>query len=89
MHTSVTLTPKEKLKLAQAITKAATGIAECWDVLRQIESRIGRDWMPHEMCVADIAHNYAVSIDDPKCFDRLDPEMVGNHFTNDRDWTRP
>lgn len=41
------------------------------------------------MCVADIAHNYAVSIDDPECVELLDQEMVGNDFGNDRGWTKP
>ena len=89
MHTSITLTPEEKLKLARAITKAAVGIAQCWDVLRQIEGRIERDWMPHHMCVADIAQSYAVSIDDPRCPQLLDPEKVGENFANGRHWTEP
>ena len=88
MHT-IEFTLQENLKLSHAITKAAAGIVECWDVLRQIEGRIGRDWMPHHMCVADIAQSYAVSIDDPKCPTLLDPEMVSENFANGRDWTEP
>ena len=64
MHIEFTL--EKKPKVAQAVIKAAAGIAECWDVLRQIKGRIGRDWMPHDTCVAYIANNYAAMFDHPE-----------------------
>lgn len=36
----ITFTEEEKVELAKAITKAACGIAECWDILSLIGDRI-------------------------------------------------
>ena len=45
-HRQIEFTPEEKRALAEAMTKAAVGIAQCCDVLLKIRARIGRDWEP-------------------------------------------
>ena len=50
VHRQIGFTPEEKRKLAEAITKAAVGIAQCWDVLLQIAARIDHDWEPVDTC---------------------------------------
>jgi hypothetical protein len=62
---AIIFTAAEKSELAKAITKAACGIAECWDILSQIGDRIGRDWEPEGTSVADIAEHNASDLDNP------------------------
>ena len=59
-HRQIEFTPEEKRGLAEAITKAAVGISQCWDVLLQISARIGRDWEPVDTCVSDIADYFNI-----------------------------
>ena len=85
-HRHIEFTPEEKRKLAGAITKAAVGIAQCWDVLLQIAGRIGQDWEPVDTCVADIADYWASSIDYPGAIELLDPESVAEYFSDPENW---
>ena len=85
-HRPIEFTPEEKRGLAEAITRAAVGITQCWDVLRKISERIGRDWEPVDTCVADIADYCAAGIDDPAAVELLDPEVVAEHFSDPENW---
>jgi hypothetical protein len=86
-HRQIEFTPEEKRGLAEAITKAAVGIAQCWDVLLKISERIGRDWEPVDTCVSDIADYCASSIDDPRATKLLDPDLVAEYFSDPENWT--
>jgi hypothetical protein len=80
-------TTEEKEQLAEAITKAACGIARCWDILSEIGARIGRDWEPENRnSVADIAEHYAAVIDNPDATERLDSASVAESFSDPDDW---
>jgi len=86
VHRQIEFTPEEKRALAEAITKAAVGIAQCWDVLLQISQRIGRDWEPVDTCVSDIADYCASSIDDPAAIELLDLDSVAEYFSDPENW---
>ena len=85
-HRQIEFTPEEKRALAEAITKAAVGIAQCWDVLLKISERIGRDWEPVDTCVSDIGDYCASSIDDPAAIESLDPDLVTQYFNDPENW---
>lgn len=85
----ITFTEEEKVELAKAITKAACGIAECWDVLSQIGNRIGRDWEPDGTSVADIAEHNASDLDNPAAIECLDADSVAEYFGDDENWKDP
>jgi hypothetical protein len=72
--------------VAEAITKAAVGIAQCWDVLLKISAQIGRDWEPVDTCVSDIADYCASSIDNPEAIESLDPDSVSEYFSDLENW---
>lgn len=84
---SVEFTVEEKRLLAAAITKAAVGIAECWDVLSGISDRIGRYWEPTSTSVADIADITASGIDNPSAIEMLDADSVAECFEDSENWT--
>jgi hypothetical protein len=86
VHRQIEFTQQEKRALAEAITKAAVGISQCWDVLLQISARIGRDWEPVDTCVSDIADYCASSIDDPRAIESLDPDLVAQCFSDPENW---
>lgn len=83
----VDFTTEEKARLAAAITKAACGIAECWDVLSEIGARIGRDWEPCGTSVADIADFEASVLDNPAAVESLDAELMAESFNDAENWT--
>jgi len=85
-HRQIDFTPEEKRGLAQAVTKAAVGIAQCWEVLLQISERIGRDWEPVDTCVSDIADYCASTIDNPAAIKSLDPDLVAQYFSDPENW---
>ena len=82
----IEFTEEEKVALAKAITKAACGIAECWDILSQIGDRIGRDWEPDGTSVADIAEHNASDLDNPAAIECLDAGSVAEYFGDDENW---
>jgi hypothetical protein len=82
----IQFTGEEKKRLAQAITKAACGIAECWDTLRLIGERIGSDWEPSETSVSDIADQNAADIDNPAALEALDDDSVAVYFADPVNW---
>src|SRR5713101_6675563 len=84
----ITFTQEEKSELAKAITKAACGIAECWDILSQIGDRIGGDWEPEGTSVADIAEHNASDLDSPAAIECLDADSVAEYFADDENWKR-
>ena len=86
---AITFTAAEKGELAKAITKAACGIAECWDILSQIGDRIGRDWEPEGTSVADIAEHNASDLDNPAAIECLDADSVAEYFGDDVNWKEP
>lgn len=85
----VEFTADEKQQLAKAITKAACGIAECWDVLSQIGARIGKDWEPQGTSVADIAEWDASVIYNPASLESLDADQVAECFNDAENWHQP
>ena len=85
----IAFTEEEKVELAKAITKAACGIAGCWDVLSQMGDRIGRDWEPEGTSVADIAEHNASDLDDPAAIECLDADSVAEFFGDVENWKRP
>ena len=87
-HRQIEFTPEEKRALAEAITKVAVGIGQCWDVLLKIGARIGRDWEPVDTCVSDIADYCASSIDNPAAIESLDPDSVADYFKDPENWRR-
>lgn len=84
----IKFTPEEKRKLAESITKAACGIAQCWDTLTEIGARIGKDWEPQRTSVSDIADNNAAAVYDPAIVTLLDMESVAAYFEDEENWTR-
>jgi hypothetical protein len=89
LYMSITFTAAEKSELAKAITKAACGIAECWDILSRIGDRIGRDWDPEGTSVADIAEHNASDLDNPAAIECLDADCVAEYFEDEENWKRP
>jgi hypothetical protein len=87
--TPIEFTAEEKQRLAKAITKAACGIAECWDVLSQIGDRINKDWEPKGTSVADIADQEASGLENPAAIESLDPDLVAECFADAENWMVP
>ena len=85
-HRQIEFTPGEKRSLAEAITKAAVDIAQCWDILLQISGRTEQDWELVDTCVADIADYWASNIDDPAAVELLDRELVAEYFSDPENW---
>jgi hypothetical protein len=85
-HRQIEFTPEEKRGLAEAVTRAAVGIAQCWDVLLKISARIGRDFEPVDTCVSLIADYCAASIDDRRAVELLDPDSVAEYFSDPENW---
>jgi hypothetical protein len=82
----IEFTEDEKLALSRAITKAACGIAECWDLLSQIGARINRDWEPCDTSVSEIADQNASDIENPEAQEPLDPNSVAEFFSDPEHW---
>ncbi len=89
LTSEIEFTAEEKQQLAEAITKAACGIARCWDILSEIGARIGKDWEPNGTSVCDIAEFHASVLDGPEAIERLDSASVAEAFSDPEDWTEP
>jgi hypothetical protein len=87
MQETIEFTAEEKLQLTKAITKAACGIAECWDVLTQIGARINKDWEPVGTSVSDIADHNAACIDNPAAIEPLDADSIAEYFEDVENWS--
>jgi hypothetical protein len=87
MPETIQFTTEEKQQLAKAITKAACGIAECWDVLSEISTRINKDWEPVDTSVSDIADHNAACIDNPAAIEPLDADAIAEYFEDVENWS--
>lgn len=85
--TAVEFTAEEKIALAAAITKAAVGVAEAWDLLSQIGARIGFDWEPIGTSVVDIVEHNASDLENPAAIESLDPDSVAEYFSDAENWS--
>jgi hypothetical protein len=83
----IQFTDAEREQLAASMSKGAVAIAEIWDILREIEKRVGFDWEPSRTSVAEILEYFAVSIDDPAAAEQcVSPDNAVAAFSRPKDW---